>query len=184
LLHLQVARHRGARVIVVDRIATRLDVAASLGAHNLVDASAVDPLACVRELTNGRGAATVIVAVGGAEPTLLGMRMGAINAWINFFAGTYPTETMQLDPNLVHYRQLRVTGSHDYIPHHFSTALKLIQYGIVRPEPLITNRFPLDAVDEAFTTTAARSGLKSVVLPTSSPAVAAAESVLAGQASP
>jgi L-iditol 2-dehydrogenase len=165
LLHLQVARHRGARVIVVDKLSSRLEAAAALGAHDLVDASAVDSLARVRELTEGRGAAAVIVAVGGTEPTHLGMEMGAINAWVNFFAGTYPTAEMRLDPNLIHYRQLRVTGSHDFTPHHFSAALKLIQYGIVRVEPLITHRFSLDHVVDAFTTTAGRSGLKSMVSP-------------------
>jgi D-arabinose 1-dehydrogenase-like Zn-dependent alcohol dehydrogenase len=108
------------------------------------------------------------VAVGGTEPTHLGMEMGAINAWVNFFAGTYPSAEMQLDPNLIHYRQLRVTGSHDFTPHHFTAALKLIQYGIVLTEPLITHRFALDNVVDAFNTTADRSGLKSMVLPTAS----------------
>jgi L-iditol 2-dehydrogenase len=61
---------------------------------------------------------------------------------------------------------LRVTGSHDFTPHHFSAALKLIQYGIVQVEPLISHRFSLDAVVRAFTTTAGRHGLKSMVLPT------------------
>jgi L-iditol 2-dehydrogenase len=181
LLHLQVARHRGARLIVVDRIAARLEVAAALGAHDVIDGSSTDPVEQVRELTEGRGASTVIVAVGGAEPTLLGMQMGQVNAWINFFAGTYPTDAMQLDPNLVHYRQLRVTGSHDYIPHHFSAALRLIQYGIVRPEPLITHRFGLDRVVDAFTTTAGRGGLKSMVFP-SRTSVDQTPRALAGQA--
>jgi L-iditol 2-dehydrogenase len=165
LMHIQVARHRGARVIAVDRLAARLDTARGLGAHDTVDASQVDPLARVRELTDGRGADAVIVAVGGAEPTKLGMEMGAINAWVNFFAGTHPTAEMQLDPNLIHYRQLRVTGSHDFTPHHFSAALKLIQYGIVRVAPLISHRFTLASTTQAFTTTAGRSGLKSMVLP-------------------
>ena len=67
--------------------------------------------------------------------------------------------------NLVHYRQLVVTGSHDFTPHQFSTALKLIQYGIVRVAPLISHRFDLDAVRDAFEMAAGRGGLKSMVLP-------------------
>lgn len=163
LLHLQLARHRGARVIVSDPLAARLEMARELGAHDLIDAAATDPVARVKELTEGRGANAVIVAVGGAEPIRQGLDMAAINGWVNAFAGTYPPAEMPVDPNLIHYRQLRFTGSHDFTPHHFTTALKLIQYGIVRVAPLISHRFPLDDVREAFETTANRRGLKSMV---------------------
>lgn len=165
LLHMQLARNRGGRVIAVDTIAARLEKAAELGAHEVVDASASDSVARVKELTSGRGADTVIVAVGAAEPIHQGLEMATINGWVNIFAGTYPPTELPLDPNLIHYRQLRVTGSHDYTPHHFTTALKLIQYGIIRVEPLISHRFELDSIREAFETTAGRSGLKSIVLP-------------------
>jgi L-iditol 2-dehydrogenase len=163
LLHLQIARNRGARVIVSDPIVARLDKARELGAHDAIDASATDAVARVKELTEGRGANAVIVAVGGAEPIQQGLEMAAINGWVNAFAGTYPPAQMSVDPNLIHYRQIRFTGSHDFTPHHFTTALKLIQYGIVRVAPLISHRFSLDEVREAFETTANRRGLKSMV---------------------
>jgi L-iditol 2-dehydrogenase len=163
LLHLQIARQRGARAIVSDPIAARLEKARELGAHDVIDASATDAVTRVKELTEGRGADAVIVAVGGAEPIQQGLDMAAINGWVNAFAGTYPSAEMAVDPNLIHYRQLRFTGSHDFTPHHFTTALKLIQYGIVRVAPLISHRFALDEVREAFETTANRRGLKSMV---------------------
>jgi L-iditol 2-dehydrogenase len=163
LLHLQLARSRGARVIVSDPLAARLAMARELGAHDVVDASASDPVAQVKELTEGRGANAVIVAVGGAVPIKQGLDMAAINGWVNAFAGTYPSADMPVDPNLIHYRQIRFTGSHDFTPHHFTTALKLIQYGIVRVAPLISHRFPLDDVRDAFETTAQRLGLKAMV---------------------
>jgi L-iditol 2-dehydrogenase len=163
LLHLQVARNRGARVIVSDPITARLEKARELGAHDVINASAADPVARVKELTEGRGANAVIVAVGGTEPIRQGLDMAAINGWVNAFAGTYPPAEMPVDPNLIHYRQIRFTGSHDFTPHHFTMALKLIQHGIVRVAPLISHRFPLDDVREAFETTANRRGLKSMV---------------------
>jgi L-iditol 2-dehydrogenase len=163
LMHAQVALHRGGRVIVSDPIAARLAKAKELGVHDVIDASAVDPIERVKELTEGRGANAVIVAVGAAEPIRQGLAMGAINAWVNLFAGTYPPMELPVDPNLIHYRQLRVTGSHDFTPYHFSTALKLIQHKIINVEPLISHRFELDLVRDAFETTAGRSGLKSMV---------------------
>lgn len=163
LLHLQIARNRGARVIVSDPILARLEKARELGAHDVIDASTTDAAARVKELTEGHGANAVIVAVGGAEPIRQGLDMAAINGWVNAFAGTYPPAEMSIDPNLIHYRQIRFTGSHDFTPHHFTTALKLIEHGIVRVAPLISHRFSLDEVREAFETTANRRGLKSMV---------------------
>ncbi|HEX2186514.1 MAG TPA: zinc-binding dehydrogenase, partial [Chloroflexota bacterium] len=165
LMHLQLARNRGARVIVSDPIAARLEVARKLGAHDVIDASSTDAVARVKELTEGRGADAVIVAVGAGEPVRQGLEMAAINGRVNFFAGTYPPVELPFDPNLVHYRQLLVTGSHDFTPHHFSTALKLIQYRIVNVETLISHRFTLDAVRDAFEVAASRGGLKAMVLP-------------------
>lgn len=165
LMHLQLARNRGARVIVSDPLAVRLETARVLGAHDVIDASCTDPVARLKELTGGRGADAVIVAVGAAEPIRQGLEMAAINGRVNLFAGTYPPVELPLDPNLIHYRQLLVTGSHDFTPHHFSTALKLIEFSIVRVAPLISHRFALDDVHDAFETAAGRAGLKSMVLP-------------------
>jgi L-iditol 2-dehydrogenase len=164
LLHTQLALRRGGRVIVSDPIAARLETAREFGAHDTIDASAVDPIERVKELTDGRGADCVIAAVGAAEPIRQALQMGAINGRVQLFAGTYPPTELPFDPNLVHYRQLVVTGSHDFTPHHFTTALKLIQHGIIKVAPLISHRFGLDDVQEAFETTASRRGLKSMVL--------------------
>jgi L-iditol 2-dehydrogenase len=165
LLHMQVARSRGGRVIVSDPIGARLRTATELGAHDVVDASQCDPVERVNELTDGHGADAVIVAVGGAEPIKQALQMAGVSGWVNLFAGTYPPAEMAIDPNLIHYRQLRVTGSHDYTPHHFTTALRLIQYGMVQVHPLISHRFGLDEIRVAFDTTAERHGLKAMVLP-------------------
>ncbi|HET7769159.1 MAG TPA: zinc-binding dehydrogenase [Chloroflexota bacterium] len=165
LLHLQLAKNRGARCIVSDPIAARLEVAKQLGAHDVVDASAGDPVAQVKALTEGRGADAVIVAVGATEPSRQALEMAAISGKVNYFAGAYPPAVLDFDTNLVHYRQLVVTGSHDFTPHHFSAALKLISFGIVQVEPLISHRFTLEGTKDAFELAAARGGLKAMVAP-------------------
>jgi L-iditol 2-dehydrogenase len=164
LLHLQLAKHRGARLIVSDPIARRLDVARELGAHDVIDAAETDPVQRVQELTDGRGADAVVVAVGHPEPIRQALQMAGIAGRVNLFAGTYPPAELPFDPNLIHYKQLLLTGSHDFTPHHFSTALKLIHHRIVRVDPLISHRWALEDVRAAFELTADRGGLKSVVL--------------------
>ncbi|HEU5316140.1 MAG TPA: zinc-binding dehydrogenase [Chloroflexota bacterium] len=165
LLHLQLAKNRGARLIVSDPLPARLEVAKKLGAHDVIDASSENAVERVKELTEGRGADAVIVAVGAEEPSRQALEMAAINGRVNFFAGAYPDTSFPFGTNLVHYRQLVVTGSHDFTPHHFTTALKLISHGIVDVETLISHRFELEGVKDAFETAASRGGLKSMVLP-------------------
>ena len=53
-----------ARIIAVDLDASKLDAAVRFGATDTVDASAVDPVEAIRELTGGFGADVVIEAVG------------------------------------------------------------------------------------------------------------------------
>ncbi len=164
LQHLQLARLQGARVLAVDLDERRLEAARMLGAHDVIHARTVDPVRAVKERTNGRGADAVIIAVGDPQAIAQGLEMGALNARIQIFAGTYPPQALPVDPNLIHYRQLVVTGSHDFTPHQFTTALKLISYGMVNVRPLITHRFSLEEIVAAFETTAQRRGLKSMVL--------------------
>jgi L-iditol 2-dehydrogenase len=163
LKHLQLALRQGARVIASDPLPYRREMARELGAHTLIDPTAGDPVEQVKALTDGRGADVVIVAVG--HPTAIdqGLKMAGINGRVNLFAGTYPPTEMPTDPNLVHYKQIVLTGSHDFTPHHFTMALKLIQYGIVRVAPLISHTYALDQIVDAFEQTASQRGLKSMV---------------------
>ena len=82
---------------------------------------------------------------------------------MNLFAGFYPPDTIVLDPNLIHYKQINLTGSHDFTPHDFTSALKLIEHGIVDVETLISHRLPLDETAAGFDTVDRREGLKVVI---------------------
>jgi L-iditol 2-dehydrogenase len=163
MLHVQLAKHHGARVIVSDPIESRLEVAKEIGADDTINPTKVDVVKRVMEMTEGRGANSVIVAVGTPEAAKLGIDIAGIYGTVNFFAGTYPPGEIALDPNVVHYKQLILTGSHDFTPHDFTTALKLIEYGIVKVKPIISHVIPLDDIASAFETVADRKGLKVVV---------------------
>jgi L-iditol 2-dehydrogenase len=105
----------------------------------------------------------VIAAIGTTEVAKIAIDMAGICGSVNFFAGTYPQGEISLDPNVIHYKQLVVTGSHDFTPHHFTTALKLIQYGIVKVKPITSHVLPLEDIASAFDIVAGREGLKVVI---------------------
>jgi L-iditol 2-dehydrogenase len=163
LLHLQAAKAKGAQVISCDLLAERLETARRVGADHLVDSSQGDPVQAVLDLTGGRGANAVIVAVGSPQAILPAIRMAALKGTVNLFAGTYPPATIDLDPNLIHYRELALCGSWDYTPKHFRNALELLGTGTVATEPLISHLLPLERTKDGFEAVASRQGLKVVI---------------------
>jgi L-iditol 2-dehydrogenase len=165
LLHVQLARLQGARVIATDLISSRLENAEEVGAHETVHAGEHNAVERVQELTAGRGADSVIVATGAPPAMEQGLQMAALHGNVNFFAGSYPPPQLPLDPNLIHYKELTLTGSHHYTPFTFQRALKLLQYGLVQVRPLISHRLPLDRTPEGFDIVAGQEGLKVIVFP-------------------
>jgi len=163
LMHMQLARHSGARVIVSEMNAERLAKAKALGADEVINPGEVDAVQAVKDLTNGYGANAVIVAVGNRRAEEQALDMAAIGASVNYFAGTYPPTTFPLDPNVVHYKQIRLTGSHDYTPMDFYSALLFMSQGAVKVEELISHELPLAQVKEGFDIVAAQQGLKVMV---------------------
>ncbi|MEO3860004.1 zinc-binding dehydrogenase [Acrocarpospora sp. B8E8] len=161
LLHTQVARSRGARVIVADLKPERLETARSLGAHDTIEGSDRE---AILNLTEGRGADVVIVTVGAPAVISAAFELVARNGAVNLFAGTHPKGVVELNPDVPHYDQVAITGSHDFIPHDFATALRLLEFGLVDVAPLISHRFSLDSVADAFETTKQQKGLKSLVV--------------------
>jgi L-iditol 2-dehydrogenase len=163
LMHLQLAKLHGGCVIVCDTIEARLEKARELGADVVICPGREDASARVGELTEGRGVDAVVVAVGAPPAIELGLQLAGINATVNLFAGTYPPATIPLDPNLIHYKQLELVGSHDFTPHDFTTALGLLARGAVRVEPLISHVLPLERLQEAFEMVTERRGLKLMI---------------------
>jgi L-iditol 2-dehydrogenase len=166
LLHAQVALHRGARVVVADNHPERLDVAAKLGVHDTVQVGAAGSRQALLNLTDGRGADAVIVTVGSPAVISSSFDLVAKNGTVNLFAGTHPKATVELNPDLPHYNQVSINGSHDYIPDDFTTALRLLQFGMIDVEALVSHRFGIDEIRTAFETTRAQTGLKSLIVPT------------------
>src|SRR5437667_122613 len=83
-----------ARVVCWEPIEARLEKARELGADETVCAGREDAIARVMDLTDGRGANAVIVAVGAPPAIELGLQCAGICGSVNLFAGTYPPATL------------------------------------------------------------------------------------------
>ncbi len=166
LLHTQVNRLLGAsKVIVSDPSAGRRAVAAALGATHTIDPTAADLGSYVRELTDGLGADVVVICIGlGAlvnQAFELARKGGAVNAFAGFSKGALAN----IDPNLIHYGELKVTGASNASRASHKKALRLIGEGLIDVKSLHTHTFALDDVIEGIEFAQTGGGIKVAIVP-------------------
>jgi L-iditol 2-dehydrogenase len=165
---MRLARHLGARrVLAVQRSRTRTAEALRLGGADQAFCSADgDPIAAVMEVTEGAGADVVVTANSSGETHNQALRMAAHRARVNFFGGLPKGQTAgTLDSNVIHYRELMVTGSHGSVPRQHRLALELLAAGVIDGSALVSNSYSLADVQAAFAMAESHAGMKVMVHP-------------------
>jgi L-iditol 2-dehydrogenase len=165
LLHLQLAKLSGARVIVSDLKEERLELALKLGADEVINASKVDPVEKVKELTGGKGVEAAIVAIGNPLAIEQGIKMLDKCGTVVLFGGVWPKQEIKIDPNLIHYNEITITGSYDRTRDSFAKAIKLIDLGLVKTKPLISHRISLSETQKGFELVKSGKAIKVMVFP-------------------
>ncbi len=159
MLHLLAARTRGPRAVVVSEpSAARRAQAADWGADLVVDPS---ELAGASEAPD-----VVIVAAPAAAAQVAALELAAPGGRVNFFAGL-PRDgsRVELDTNLIHYKELLVTGTTACTTDDCREALELVLSGAVDTGRLVTARRPLADAADAFAVARSREQLKVVIEP-------------------
>ncbi len=166
LFHLQLSLLAGARTVIVsDPSAPRRAVAATFGAHITVDPTTENLSSIVLEATGGLGVESVIICIG--VPALVNdaLTMARQGGCINVFAGLAAKGWAEIEANLIHYKELEVTGSANSRRTDYRTALQLIESGRIKVEAMVTDRFPLRSVHAALDKAAKGEGIKIAVMP-------------------
>jgi L-iditol 2-dehydrogenase len=162
LLHAQVAKRFGARVLVADLKRERLDKALSLGAD-----AALDPQQPLREAvlaeTDGYGADAAVIAFGSSRLVETAAKLLGFGGRLNIFAGVHPADPIAIDPNLIHYNELVITGSADHTPIDYAESLNLIERNLVDVESLVSDVVPLRDLKRGLELVQAQEGFKIVV---------------------
>ena len=164
---IDLARHMGAvKVICVQRSRKRMEIAKTYRADAYIYSEDEDVVARCREETGGDGPDVVVTSCGSVEAHEQAIEMVAHRGYVNLFGGLGKNaRPMSVLSNTIHYKECFVTGSHGCVPRHHETAVKLLERGLVRVEPLITHRFPLDQINQAFQTVESKQGMKIIVKP-------------------
>ena len=161
---IQGARISGAlQIVAVDRVASRLEFARTVGATDVVDASAGDPVEQVRELTRG-GADFSFEVVGRPETTAqaLGMvKPGGTATLVGvFFGQEIPVSSdllraeRKLQGSMLGTAPFRVA-----IPRYVDFYLR----GMLMLDEVVTARYPLEQINDALAALTRVEGARSLV---------------------
>jgi L-iditol 2-dehydrogenase len=163
LLVIQALRAYGAeQVIAVDVDNDRLRVAQQLGASDIVHPDRRDPIAYVRELTGGRGAAASFEVVGATAPLRTAVECVAKGGSVTLVGNVSPRVEVPLQSIVT--RELTLYGS-CASQGEYPECITLMALGKINVAPLLSARAPLAEGAQWFERLYAReAGLMKVVL--------------------
>jgi L-iditol 2-dehydrogenase len=143
------ARRQGARVITSDLLPQRLTIAQAFGLTESIDASASDAVRAIKEITEGRGADAVILAVAGTALIRPAMDATRPGGRVLLFAQTQHQEAI-IDPAAVCVDEKSLLGSYSASVDLQAESARFVLDREVDLERLISHRFPLTQSVEAL----------------------------------
>jgi L-iditol 2-dehydrogenase len=161
---LLLAKASGADVIICDVVDSALELAKELGADAVVNSAREDPVERVKQFTDGRGADIAFECAGGdAMPQTLpqATKMARRGGKVVIIGGFDPGETsIPLEWQRIQMSEIQLIPSASFamhqIYHEQGMVLDLIAKGRIDVRKLITHRFKLDEINQAFDTAQAK----------------------------
>jgi threonine dehydrogenase-like Zn-dependent dehydrogenase len=151
LLHLAALRTTGAAIVVSEPDPIRRAKALDMGAHAVIDPSTECYGDAVLRLTDGRGASVTYVAVGNPSAIEEAVDAAAKRGVVSVYASVHPRgTTISVDPNLLHYKEVILSGSIAQDREDFLDAVWSIANRTIHLEPLLSAVYPLEQLDQAF----------------------------------
>src|SRR4051812_41848631 len=144
-----VAKAAGARRVLVSEVSqSRLALCRQAGLET-IDASQADPIAVIRDLTDGEGADVVVEAVGHA--VTVGQMVAACRVRGRILVGGIGGAPNPVDLAAVVFKELTLVGSRVYESRDMATALQLLGSGALDVDGLVTRTVPLElAVQDGY----------------------------------
>jgi L-iditol 2-dehydrogenase len=118
----------------------------------------------IRDETRGRGVDVVITANPAPESQVAALELAALNGRVLFFGGLPEGKNkVPLDTNLVHYKQITISGTTRQSLAQYRKTLALVGAGLVSLEGIVSRTWPVDQTRAAFDEVMKGRGLKQVV---------------------
>jgi threonine dehydrogenase-like Zn-dependent dehydrogenase len=152
----------GARVIAVETSQQRLKLALDFGAESAIDASREDPVAAIKDLTRGEGAALALDCTGAAAARKAAVR--CVKTWgTACYVGEGGDVTLDVSPDLLR-RQVTLIGSWTFSAMGMLECARFVADNKLGLERIFSHRWRLEQADEAYRTFDQQSSGKGVFL--------------------
>ncbi len=162
LIQVMLAKHLGAgTVICAGHHDDRLEHARRFGAQVAVNTHHDDLQPAVDDASGGMGADLVMISVPNPQAFQQALPLVRGDGRMVVFGGVPKGSTTQLDPNIVHYEEVTITGSFNCNVQEFREAATLASQ--LPLAELVTHRVALARILDGFELMAAKSCLKVLV---------------------
>lgn len=166
IMHALLARMAGAGLVVVNDLAVeRLQLVKEIDSKiEIVDGS-VDLAEYTKDITRGLGFDVIVTAAPVPAIQQKSLHLAAVNGRICFFGGLpKDKEEVALNTNIVHYKQLILSGTTRASLTQYRQTLKYIASGIVDVDVLVSVRDSIEKLPELMDNARHARGLKNVVV--------------------
>ena len=166
-----VLREKGAgRIIIIGKDQYRLDIAKNFGADDLISINGkkqIEILSLVKEMTSGYGADVAIEVSGSPQVIAQGLEMLRIGGRYLLIGTVFPKATFELDGYLLTTKMITIKGIHNYSVSDLAESLHFLKRTHKRYPfaDLVTHRFNLQEVKEAFLLASHRRSHRVAIVP-------------------
>lgn len=164
IMHAKLARLGGAaKVFINDLSEARLEQCASFDPQ-FITVGGEELRETIMSETRNRGLDVCITACPAPQAQQAALGLMAVNGRVSFFGGLpKDREVVGLNSNLIHYRQLEVTGTTRQSLLQYRKTLELIASGLLDVSGLVTSKLTLDQFEEALAAAVSAAGLKTAI---------------------
>jgi len=159
----QIAATCGARVVAVDISDKKLEWAKKFGASECINASEHERVSkTVRSLTGG-GADVVFEVIG--RPETIESAFDCVRAGGRLVIVGYTNKPVSLSAAKIMFREIEVLGSLGCRCVDYPRIIQMCADGLIKVEKIVTHRFDLEDLADAFAVMKSGESLRSIVIP-------------------
>jgi 6-hydroxycyclohex-1-ene-1-carbonyl-CoA dehydrogenase len=159
----QLSAAAGATVIAVDIMDKKLEWAKKLGAtYTLNSQQSPDVTKDIRKMTNG-GVDIAFEAIG--NPKTITMAFSSLKKGGRLCVVGYTDKDMIISGAKTMFFEMEIVGSLGCRPVDYPRLIEMVRIGKVQVTPLVTHKFKLDQINEAFDTLRKGECIRAVVMP-------------------
>lgn len=164
ILNALIARRKGARVLITEMMENKIKLAQKLG-FEVIDGTKTNVVEEVKRMTNGKGADTVIVAVGLTVANKQAFDMlKKLHGKVLLFAAGYPAPELGVDTNKIHYGKMSIFGTFAADYEDFKESARLLGEKQIDVSFLVDKEYSFYKIQQAFEKAVEPGGYRTAVI--------------------